>query len=328
VPTSITALTVEAEDDSIVVTWDLDGAEEPVVISAGPTAVASEHDVVVRAEPGARSARLQGLGPGRIYVSLGVDGAPPRIAAERRVRFSFPTNFRDLGGYPAEGGHTRWGVLYRADALHRMDAEDLVRYRALGIRSVYDLRGDAERLAHPDPVPSRQLSLISGTPAAVTEARAEVDARRERQDGERVLAELYRGIVDNVPALLGELLGSLAEPDALPAVFHCTGGKDRTGIAAALLLDLLGVPRTVVLDDFELTSRFRLRHHQTESLRTLLSSGMAPEAAAGVLGTPRWAMAEALGHLDDRYGGAEAYLLGPGRLDPSTLAELRRLLVA
>ncbi len=326
-PTSITALSVDAEDDVIVVTWELEGTDGPAVISVGPTALVSDHAIVTRAGPGARSARLEGLGPGRIYVSLGIEGTSPRVAAERRVRFSSPTNFRDLGGYPAAGGHTRWGVVYRADALHRMTEEDLMQYEALGIRSVYDLRGDAERLAYPDPVPSRQLSLISGTPPAVAEARAEV-ARPERQDGERVLAELYRGIVDTVPELLGELLGALAEPDALPALFHCTGGKDRTGIAAALLLDLLGVPRPAVLDDFELTSRFRLRQHQAESLRSLLSNGMAPEAAAGVLGTPRWAMAEALEHLDDHYGGAEAYLVGPGRLDARIVAELRRLLVA
>jgi protein-tyrosine phosphatase len=218
-------------------------------------------------------------------------------------------------------------VLYRADALHQMSEEDRRSYEALGISTVYDLRGDAERLAHPDPVPSRHLSLIGGTPPAVLEVRQPIDSRRERRDGERVLAELYRGILDTVPALLGELLGSLARPGALPALFHCTGGKDRTGIAAALLLDLLGVPRPVVLDDFELTSHFRLRQHQTESLQSLLATGMAPEAAVGVLGTPRWAMAEALDHLDAHYGGAEAYLVDACGLDGPTVARLRRLLV-
>ena len=109
-----------------------------------------------------------------------------------------------------------------------------------------------------------------------------------------MLREMYRGLLRNAGPTFGLLLGALAAPDGLPAVFHCTGGKDRTGMSAALLLELLGVPRSHVLDDYELTSRYRLRQHQTESYESLLAMGMGPEAAGAVLGAPRWAMAETL----------------------------------
>ncbi len=97
---------------------------------------------------------------------------------------------------------------------------------------------------------------------------------------------------------------------------------------AALLLELLGVDREDVLDDYELTSRYRLRHHQDESYDSLVRSGMGPEAAGAVLGTPRWAMAEALTALDEVYGGIDDYLVVRAGLAPATLDQLRRQLIA
>src|SRR5262249_21326846 len=115
--------------------------------------------------------------------------------------------------------------------------------------------------------------------------------------------------------------------DGLPAAFHCHGGKDRTGVVAALLLDALGVDRDVVLDDYELTARYRRREHQESTFGRLLASGMSPEAAAGVLSSPRWAMARALDELDDRQGGIEASLTGPAGMAAADLQALRARLV-
>jgi len=141
-----------------------------------------------------------------------------------------------------------------------------------------------------------------------------------------VLRELYRGMLANSGPVFGRLLAGLADPERLPAVFHCTGGKDRTGISAALLLEFLGVSRDDVLDDYELTARYRQREQQSESYANLMAAGMAPEAAAVVLAAPRWAMAETLQALDEEYGGAEAYLAERADLRPATLGKLRGLL--
>jgi protein-tyrosine phosphatase len=146
-------------------------------------------------------------------------------------------------------------------------------------------------------------------------------------DGENVLRDLYVGLVDHAATRIGELFTGLGDDDGLPAVFHCHAGKDRTGVVAALLLEALGVERETVLDDYELTARYRLRTHQAGTHQRLLDLGMSPEAAAGVLTTPRWAMQEALHHLDDRHGGVERYLTGPAGMTPATLARLRRVLV-
>ena len=188
---------------------------------------------------------------------------------------------------------------------------------------MYDLRGDAERQARPDPFASDARPLIAGIGTPAPPARTGPTAR----DGEAFLRDLYQGMLEGAARYLGRLLTDLADRERLPAVVHCTGGKDRTGVVAALLLEALDVPREVVLDDYELTSRYRRREHQGSSLETLLAAGLAPEAAGAVLGAPRWAMADALGWIDRAHGGVEAYLTGAAGVGPGVVGRLRELLV-
>jgi protein-tyrosine phosphatase len=326
-PTVIDAL-VEPEGGGLVVRWTLDGDDVGVDIGVGPGPEAIDHVHTHTVPAGERSVRIDDVSraPGRHYVSVAPHGGGGAVvAAERRVPFEGVTNFRDLGGYRTTSGRrTRWGLVFRSDALHRFTSEDRRLYEALGLHVVYDLRNDDERGLHPNPFASTQITLLS------RDADAPLPDRSDWQDadaGERMLREMYGGLLANAGPTFGRLLAGLAEPEALPAVIHCTGGKDRTGMAAALLLELLGVPRQQVLDDYELTSRYRLREHQTESLENMLAAGMAPEAAAAVLGCPRWAMAGALEELDDRYRGIDAYLTGPAGLAPATLERLRGTLV-
>jgi hypothetical protein len=155
----------------------------------------------------------------------------------------------------------------------------------------------------------------------------------------------------------GALFSQLARADG-PAVIHCAGGKDRTGMVAALLLTCLGVDRQSVLDDYQLTARStfwrgmaytaRLPGEAGDALRQasspdrasssaqrppsvldfFVASGIAPEAAKGMLGTPRWAMAETLEQLDTAHGGIDSYLLGPAGLTDDVVASLRGRLIS
>jgi protein-tyrosine phosphatase len=113
----------------------------------------------------------------------------------------------------------------------------------------------------------------------------------------------------------------------VPAVFHCHGGKDRTGVVAAVLLLALGVDRETVLDDYEATRRYRRIEHQQDSLAGMLANGVSPEAAAGVLGTPRWAMAAAVDAVGEMPGGVDGYLTTLAGLTTGDLDALRAGLV-
>jgi protein-tyrosine phosphatase len=150
---------------------------------------------------------------------------------------------------------------------------------------------------------------------------------KDERSGEQLLREMYRNMLEHSGRVIGTMFGSLSTPAGVPAVFHCHAGKDRTGLVAALLLEALGVERGTVLDDYELTARYRLREHQTESFERMVANGMAPEAAAGMLGAPRWAMAQTLTQLDEQFGGIDRYLRSQAGLDTATIERLRAQLV-
>ena len=70
------------------------------------------------------------------------------------------------------------------------------------------------------------------------------------------LARLYRSWLDVRQPQIGRILATLAEPDARPAIYHCAGGKDRTGVISALLLGIAGVPDEVIAEDYALSARY------------------------------------------------------------------------
>jgi protein-tyrosine phosphatase len=310
------------DDGGLVVRWAIDGAAT-VDVGVGTSPIALEHEVFESATT-STTVRLDGAGPRR-YISLKPADGVPVVVAERRVPFIGITNLRDLGGYTtAGGGVTRWGLVYRADALHKLTDDDLDTFHGLGVRTVYDLRGDVERSEFPGQVTSVHMSIVGRPRDAVAPPRS-LDMTFE--DGEAMLRDIYVGSLEHSATQIGAILRGLAATDGVPALFHCHGGKDRTGIVAAVLLLALGVDRADVLDDYEATSRHRLIEHQQDSLANMLATGMSPEAAAAVLGTPRWAMAEAVAAIDDTYGGIDAYLTGPAGVPTSELTALRDRLI-
>ncbi|MEO8695100.1 MAG: tyrosine-protein phosphatase [Acidimicrobiales bacterium] len=326
--TIVKSARVEIEGSGgLVVEWSIDGAGAAVDIAAGSTPDAADHVHLLSVGPGTSSVRLDGLGSQRCYVSVRAPGSDYAVVtAVRRVGFEGVQNFRDLGGYrTADGGHTVWGQIFRSDALHKLTPSDLVAFDRIGVRLVYDLRGDDERATHPNPIDSIQLAVV-GQPR---DGNGTIDSTQfgAASDGERLLRDLYLGMLVHSAALFGQLLTGLVNPENRPAVFHCHAGKDRTGVAAALLLLALGVDREDILDDYELTRRYRTLDHQQDSLARLLAVGMSPEAAAGVLTAPRWTMRDALDAVDTEHGGIDAYLTGPAGMSPSSLRELRAVLV-
>jgi protein-tyrosine phosphatase len=242
---------------------------------------------------------------------------------DRRVRFAGVNNFRDLGGYRTESGATtRWSRIFRSDSPHNFTARDLEVFDALGVEVIYDLRREAELDADPGPRPYIHMELPS-RPVFDTDPQT----LRDRGDGERWLFEDYCGMLGAAAAVFGNLFSEFAESDG-PLMFHCMGGKDRTGMTAALLLSCLGVDRQTVLDDYEFTSCYCSPDHLPHVVDLFVSEGLARDASIGILSTPRWAMEGALGRLDSDYGGIESYLRGPGGMDYVTIESLRSRLLA
>jgi protein-tyrosine phosphatase len=172
----------------------------------------------------------------------------------RILSFERAVNFRDMGGYLAEDGRqTRWHHLFRSGHLGRLTQRDVVSFAALGIHTAYDLRSDAERLAAPSVCYPRH-----GSHSLAITTRANHDnlirswIAREMPD-EKILSiqdETYREIVAEHGARYGEMFASILHAGGRPFLIHCAGGKDRTGIAAALMLHALGVSENNIYDDY------------------------------------------------------------------------------
>ena len=142
-------------------------------------------------------------------------------------------NTRDLGGLPVEGGKVKPGLVYRSGALCFITPGDVKTLEALRIRTLVDLRLQKE-------IDKDGLDRLPG-PRVLYLPMA---------NSQGLGQEAYRYyMVENAPAIQG-FFGALAEEDSYPLLFHCSAGKDRTGILAALLLEMLGASREVISEDY------------------------------------------------------------------------------
>ncbi|MEY4068754.1 MAG: tyrosine-protein phosphatase, partial [Actinobacteria bacterium] len=245
---------------------------------------------------------------------------------DRRVIPLFAVhNFRDLGGYPtADGRHTRWRTLFRADGLYRLTPEDARNVVGLGVRTVVDLRTDNEvrtRGTFPvdqHPVAFHHLPIIDATWGET--------AVLETDDAVEFLVWAYRQMLGEAAHRFADAMNLLASESVLPAVFHCAAGKDRTGILSALVLGVLGVDGEVIAADYGLTeqSMQRLvvwaREHQPE-LAELYENMPARFAAADPA-----AMRVILADIKASHGSIEGYVRAIGVTD-SSIASLRSALL-
>lgn len=171
-------------------------------------------------------------------------------------------NFRDLGGYrTADGSVVVTGQVFRSGELSALSDTDLALLEELGIRTVVDLRSEPEALTRPDRLPAsatyREIRLLPAvSPAAMAKMFSTGDFRSFP-----AWETIYRSGIRDHTAAFSALIRLVADPEARPIIFHCTTGKDRTGIGAALLLSILGVPWSKVEEDY-LRSNDYLRPQQ------------------------------------------------------------------
>ena len=214
-------------------------------------------------------------------------------------------NLRDLGGYEGDGGRTvRWRTLFRADGLHRITGESLATVRSLRCRTVLDLRTPLE-------VDAGQYSCVGVDVLHLPVLRTTWDRdelRGSQGDPVEFLAARYLEMAEQGTAAIATAFEVLASSSRLPAAFHCSAGKDRTGVLAALVLAALGVNDEQIAEDYALSARAMdrlvewIRSHRPE-----VAEAMASQPAA-FLACPPEAIVRFLGELRARHGGVRLYL--------------------
>jgi protein-tyrosine phosphatase len=175
---------------------------------------------------------------------------------DRVWRLDGASNFRDLGGYPGHDGRpVRWRRLFRSDHLGGLTGSDRALLQTLELAKALDFRGAAERGGAPYDLPGVAQHSLAIEPVVAKRMQDLMAAGHHvtARMAAGLMQDLYRALVNDQAHRFAELFDHLLETDA-PVVFHCTAGKDRTGIAAALVLLALGVPRRLVTQDYLLSN--------------------------------------------------------------------------
>lgn len=229
-------------------------------------------------------------------------------------------NFRDIGGYPGlDGQIVRPRRVYRSDSLHRLAGADEATFRALGIRTVIDLRRPSEIARHGrvpdyDGIDYRHVYLVH-------QEWSEIPYDEEKGEA-RYLADRYHDLTEQAADGIVTALTLLSEEETAPVVVHCAAGKDRTGVVCALTLALLGVPDEIIAEEYALTTvgmkRFLAWYQARFPTRRTVPAYFA---------SPPEAMRIFLAELRERYGSVERYVLDAG-LPAERITMLRRHLLA
>jgi protein-tyrosine phosphatase len=227
---------------------------------------------------------------------------------DRHLPLDGTRNVRDVGGYPAhDGRRMRWRTLLRSDELTRLPARTVDALVDLGLRHVIDLRWPEELVRAPNAFRRSKAVRYTSIPLLADDPTPHAG-----------LAGMYRHVLDARAPQLAQVVGALGAADGLPVVIGCAAGKDRTGVTIALLLDLCGVPRDIVVADYALSARY---------FASPVASVEPDDWRHGslVVDSPPEFMDAALEHLDAVHGGARILLRRQGVTDPELDALVERL---
>ncbi len=266
-------------------------------------------------------------------------GEQTRVA-ERLLPLAGGRNFRDLGGYrSADGRQVRWGRIYRSGVMSGLTEGDRAYLSALGVKTICDLRNPQEREHEPSPF------LAPGGPRVVAfeydmnMSLAGLAGLQTRDQAIDAFANAYVGFLDILTPHYTDMFARLAAGEA-PLAFNCSAGKDRTGMASALVLSVLGVPRETILSDYGLTQvytppafykKLMAQGAATSGLTAQQAQAFArmpPEVLDVIMGSDPEVMRRALAAVDRKYGGPVALTKARFGLTDGKVASMRKAYLA
>jgi protein-tyrosine phosphatase len=316
-------------NDSVEIRWDSPAPGPGVTLYRGDAPDRIEIDTPVAHVNGGHSVMLSGLDPGRphFFKLVAADGAG-LVVGERRPAVEGCPNLRDLGGYEAKDGRcVKWGTIFRSSNLARLTDSGLDQIKRLGINLVCDFRTEAETRKLPNRFPDSEAVGYVRLPIQHGEFEpTSVFDRIKKGDcdwiSEDFMIQGYIESVDRYTDVWTRLFTLLSESRNRPLLFHCTGGKDRTGAAAALVLLALGVPTETVVADYSLSDGYNV------DVRKAIYAHLQPFGVDIAKVEPYFTAPESriralLEHVNARYGSAVDYLVKRAGISEKTIALLK-----
>ena len=246
-------------------------------------------------------------------------------------------NLRDLGGYPTtDGRRVKRGLLYRSGILSGLSGDEVGYLRNMGMEVICDLRTPAERLAQPTPegITARDYrgwDYDAGDAALHAAGHAPGAKPEHVRDA---MVEAYKALPWRLEAQYKAVFEHMLAGE-LPLIFHCSGGKDRTGILAGLILTVLGVSRNLVFEDYALTDEL-LDAEKILQMRQAAGVAMGPSASAAAMDpalraplvtTSPLYLAAALAEMENQCGSVALYVEDVLGVNEDGLETLRGILL-
>jgi protein-tyrosine phosphatase len=261
-------------------------------------------------------------------------GTEVRIIGARRLALEGAFNFRDLGGIKtADGRWIRWGQIFRSDGLSKLTPADYSRLNAIGISLVCDLRSRDERKTYPtewhDGSPVFMLAPVSENSKGSTDDDYDGTSPRPDQsieDRKAAFERSYVQIAFDSASKFGAVLRAIATSDG-PSVFHCAAGRDRTGITAAMLLHILGVPDETIVSDYLLSTKYLEEGERPTPPPATEADAREARALAEVIRLQPRYIESVFKAIDAKYGSFDNYRRDALHFTDADVAELKARLL-
>jgi protein-tyrosine phosphatase len=239
--------------------------------------------------------------------------------SRRAVTLEGGSNFRDLGGYPAAGGKTvKWGHIYRSADVSKLTDADLKTLESLHLATVCDLRGPSELSTSPDRLPMG-INYVN-LPAGSENVRPNTNYAAMNRDS--MMRATYSR-TDHLKAKYKPMFDQLlALDDTKALMFHCTAGKDRTGMGAAMILSALGVNRATILNDYAATDVY-WKQGRERVAQMMKQGGSDMTQMAKMLAADPVYLQSFFTTIDTKYGSMDKFLTTEMELTPEKLTMLR-----
>lgn len=321
-PAKIERVETELVDGQYTFEWAFEENAAPVTIELVSDADATSGTVIGDDITATEFSWTPGDMDQRHYFLVTPENGEPMLTAPRLLPLEGGRNFRTLGGYETEDGQTVvWDKLYRSGTMVGLTENDYEYLSSLGIKVMCDFRTEEERTSEPTNAeaigveeyihfedPSQDMSFMA----------ALMDPESTPQDVRDAFGAAYFGIAHQQAPAYTAMFDKLAAGDA-PLAFNCSAGKDRTGVAAALLLTVLGVPRETIVYDYQLSDDYvdYMEEFMSEEARAKMLEDnpsyaffleMPPEKVEPIMATYPEYIERFFADIEAEYGSVEAFL--------------------
>lgn len=267
--------------------------------------------------------------PEKRYYYLMVFNNQYRVkVAARNINIPGVQNFRDLGGYTAaEGKNIRWGMLYRSGEINHLQECSFKKLKQIGIKTIIDLRSN-EELANVTPLQKGfhvvHIPIATGSMDGILK-----DLQQDKIKGDtisRIIKSAYRDLTIHYQSEYKKIIEALLDKQNYPIVFHCSEGKGRTDVVAALILTALGVNADIIMEDYHLSNNY-FSIPQAVSKYAYKQPVKSQEAITTLFSTQDDFLNAAKEEIEKNYGDVDTYLKKRLGLNKEKRARLRDILL-